>query len=230
MRLSKRFISALVVLLLCVFSIVPQAWADDTAGNAVGNTTESTTARPSTTGALAVKGNALVDAQGNAVQLRGVSTHGLQWFPEYVNKSLFKQLSSEWDANLIRLPVYSDNYSSASAKDAAAIMETLHTGIDAAISADMYALVDWHTLKDNDPNKYVEQAKEFFGRISSKYAQSSNIIYGSATSPTARPHGRRSASMLKRSFPSSGRTIRMPSSSWEPPTTTATSCPRCVTP
>ena len=97
-----------------------------------GNTTENTTARPSTTGALAVKGNALVDAQGNTVQLRGVSTHGLQWFPEYVNKPLFKQLSSEWDANLVRLAFYSDNYANASAKEAADAMETLHTGIDAA--------------------------------------------------------------------------------------------------
>ena len=179
-RLSRRFVSALVVFLLCVFSFVPQAWADDTANN---DTTNNTTARPSTTGALAVEGGALVDAQGNAVQLRGVSTHGLQWFPEYVNESLFKQLSSEWDANLIRLAFYSDNYSSANAKEAATAMETLHTGIDAAIAADMYALVDWHTLKDNDPNEYVDQAKEFFGRISSEYARSPNIIYEICNEP-----------------------------------------------
>ncbi len=158
---------------------VPQTWADNTSDN----TADNATARPSTTGALAVKGSALVDAQGNAVQLHGVSTHGLQWFPEYVNKPLFKQLSSEWNANLIRLAFYSDNYSSASAKDASAAMETLHKGIDAATSADMYALVDWHILKDNDPNEHIDQAMEFFERISSEYAQNSNIIYEICNEP-----------------------------------------------
>ncbi len=149
----------------------PCAWAD------------SATARPSANGALAVEGSSLVDAQGNAVQLRGVSTHGLQWFPEYVNKPLFEQVSSEWNANLVRLAFYSDDYCNASAEDRAAIMKTLHTGIDAAISADMYAMVDWHILKDSDPNEHAAQAVEFFGQISSEYAQSPNIIYEICNEP-----------------------------------------------
>ncbi len=150
---------------------VPQAWAD------------GAKARPSTTGALAVEGSALVDSQGNAVQLRGVSMHGLQWFPEYVNKPLFKQLSSEWDTNLIRLPIYSDDYCNASDKDAAAIMETLRAGIDAAIAADMYVLVDWHVLAEGNPNEHVDQAMEFFKQISSEYPQSPNIIYEICNEP-----------------------------------------------
>ena len=36
-------------------------------------------------GALAVDGAQLVDASGNPVQLRGISTHGLSWYPDYVN-------------------------------------------------------------------------------------------------------------------------------------------------
>ncbi len=154
-----------------MFAFTPQAWADEA------------TARPSTNGALAVQGSSLVDAQGNAVQLRGVSTHGLQWFPEYVNKPLFQQLSSEWNANLVRLAFYSDYYCSANAEDAAAVMETLRTGIDAAISADQYVLVDWHILEDNDPNQHVDQAVEFFRQISSEYAQSPNVIYEICNEP-----------------------------------------------
>ena len=36
-------------------------------------------------GALSVSGSSLVDANGSAVQLKGVSTHGIAWFPEYIN-------------------------------------------------------------------------------------------------------------------------------------------------
>ncbi len=166
-----RVIAALAAFILLLLAFVPQAWA----GNA--------TTRPSTTGALAVEGSALVDAQGNAVQLRGVSTHGLQWFPQYANAPLFNEISSDWDANLIRLALYSDDYCNASADDAAATMETLRTGIDAAVSADMYAIVDWHVLEDGDPNEHATQAMEFFAQVSSDYAQSPNIIYEICNEP-----------------------------------------------
>ena len=162
---------ALAVFLLCAFALAPQAWADDA------------TVRPSAAGALAVEGGALVDAHGDAVQLRGVSTYGLQWFPEYVNRPLFEQLSSEWDANLVRLAFYSDYYCNASPEDASAVMETLREGIDAAIAADMYVLVDWHILEDSDPNEHVTQAMDFFGQISSEYAQSPNVIYEICNEP-----------------------------------------------
>ncbi len=38
---------------------------------------------------LQVKGSRLVNSNGKNVQLRGVSTHGLSWYPEYVNQSAF---------------------------------------------------------------------------------------------------------------------------------------------
>lgn len=51
--------------------------------------------------ALSVSGISLVDAKGNAVQLKGVSTHGIAWFPEYINKEAFKNLRDDWGANRI---------------------------------------------------------------------------------------------------------------------------------
>ena len=40
-------------------------------------------------GALQVKGNRLTDQNGNQVQLKGISTHGLSWYPQYVNCLLY---------------------------------------------------------------------------------------------------------------------------------------------
>ncbi len=61
---------------------------------------------PSVSGRLSVKGTQLVDERGEAVQLKGISTHGIAWFPQYVNEELFGELHREWDVNVIRLAMY----------------------------------------------------------------------------------------------------------------------------
>ena len=48
--------------------------------------------KDATSGALHVDGTKLKDKKGNTIQLRGVSTHGLSWFPGYVNNKMFKEL------------------------------------------------------------------------------------------------------------------------------------------
>ena len=48
----------------------------------------SVLACPSVNGKLHVEGSKLVDQNNNEVQLRGVSTHGLAWYPQYVTLSL----------------------------------------------------------------------------------------------------------------------------------------------
>ena len=39
--------------------------------------------------ALKVKGTKLMNSRGRTVQLKGVSTHGLSWYPQYVNQKAF---------------------------------------------------------------------------------------------------------------------------------------------
>ena len=94
------------------------------------------TARPSVNGSLHTEGTILVDENGVPVQLRGISTHGLTWYPDYIDESLFKQLAEDWNCNLIRLAMYSDIYcSSPAAKEES--LALLHKGIQAAVAADM---------------------------------------------------------------------------------------------
>ena len=57
-----------------------------------------------------MEGTKLVDEAGQTVVLRGVSTHGLTRFPKLINESLFRQISTEWNANLIRLAMNSTQY------------------------------------------------------------------------------------------------------------------------
>lgn len=138
------------------------------------------TARPSTAGQLKVDGTHLTDADGNHVVLRGISTHGLQWYGQYVNDPLFGQLADEWDCNLIRLAMYSQDYCDGNQEQN---LQVLRRGIEACIAHDMYVLVDWHNLEDADPNTHLDQAKEFFAQISSEYANDPHVIYEICNEP-----------------------------------------------
>ncbi len=137
-------------------------------------------ARPSINGQLSVNGTQLVDKNGNPVQLRGISTHGLTWFPDFISDNMFAQISDEWDCNFIRLPMYSEIYCDDSTEPS---LSLLKAGIDAAIANDMYVLVDWHILNDYDPNMNITQAHDFFDMISKEYKDVPNIIYEICNEP-----------------------------------------------
>ncbi len=74
------------------------------AAMASADTTSVVNARPSINGKLHVEGTNLFDEHGNQVVIKGASTHGLTWFPQYINNNLFRQMSREWNTNLIRRP------------------------------------------------------------------------------------------------------------------------------
>ncbi len=135
--------------------------------------------RPSTAGTLSVHEANLVNEKGENILLKGVSLHGLTWFPDFVNEDLFKQISEDWDANLVRLPVYSEVY----VENRDDCLALTREGIEAAIAADMYVIVDWHVLEDQDPNVHIQEAREFFGIIASEYADVPNILYEICNEP-----------------------------------------------
>ena len=134
-------------------------------------------------GQLSVKGTDLVDKNGEPVQLRGVSTHGIQWFPAFANKDLFRYLRDEWNINVIRLAMYTgagDGYTDGTK---AGIEQTVQNAVDAAIELDMYVIVDWHILQDQSPQVRKADALRFFGYMSEKYANYPNIIYEICNEP-----------------------------------------------
>ena len=137
-------------------------------------------ARPSVSGRLRVADGRLADASGNAVLLRGVSTHGLTWFPAYINAALFGRLAEDWNCNLIRLAMYSELYCGGEKEENLALMRK---GIELAIEADMYVLVDWHILNDADPNENAEEAAGFFAQITAAYRDCPNLIFEICNEP-----------------------------------------------
>lgn len=141
-------------------------------------------AAPSCSGALRVQDGRLTDQNGVPVQLRGISTHGLAWFPEYVNEDCFRQLRQEWQANVIRLALYTaESGGYCTDGDREALWKLVQDGVSYATQQDMYVIIDWHVLSEQNPNVYLEQAKAFFADAAESYADYDNVLYEICNEP-----------------------------------------------
>ncbi len=135
-------------------------------------------------GALRVDGAKLVDQNGDAMQLYGMSTHGIAWFPDYVNKKAFKTLRDDWKTNCIRLAMYTNEYNGyCSDGDKKALKKLVKNGVKYATELGMYVIIDWHILSDGDPNTNKKEAKKFFKEMSKLYADYDNVIYEICNEP-----------------------------------------------
>lgn len=133
---------------------------------------------------LCVDGTHLTDSMGNPIQLRGISTHGLAWFPDYVNEECFRQLKDEWNMDVIRLAMYTAEYNGyCTGGDQTYLKELVKSGVEYATAADMYVIIDWHILSDGNPNIYKEEAKAFFAEMAESYADYDNVLYEICNEP-----------------------------------------------
>ena len=142
-------------------------------------------------GALSVKkidsyeAPTIVDQQGNAVQLRAASTHGVHWFPEYVNKDGFQSLRDEWGLNTVRLAIYPREGGYLQGNQTL-LDSKIAEGVEAAKELGMYVIIDWHVLAYN-PNEDLEAAKNFFQKYAEQYKDYNNVIFEICNEPTGTP-------------------------------------------
>ena len=135
-------------------------------------------------GKLSVVGPDLVDEHGEKFQLVGLSTHGLQWFDNYVNYATFDALHNEFGINVIRLALCTaeGGYCEATPERKEFMYQKVVEGIKVATALDMYVIVDWHMVGAEDPNDknplyYLDESMEFFGRITEEFKDYNNILY-----------------------------------------------------
>ena len=130
-------------------------------------------------GKLCVIGRQLCNEKGEPVVLHGMSSHGLQWFPQFAAESAIKA-TADYGANVFRLAMYTGEGGYLTNK---AVRDTLINATDAAIRQDMYVIIDWHILSDNDPMQNADAAEEFFRDISKRYADCPNVLYEICNEP-----------------------------------------------
>ncbi|MCH5265152.1 MAG: glycoside hydrolase family 5 protein [Lachnospiraceae bacterium] len=129
-------------------------------------------------GQLSVSGANIVNEAGKKVQLKGVSTHGIAWFPQYVNSSCFQSFR-KMGVNTIRLAFYSDP----SAGYSESLYSKVEEGVKAATDLGMYVIIDWHILSDGNPKTHQKQALKFFTHFAKKYGSQKNILYEICNEP-----------------------------------------------
>lgn len=134
-------------------------------------------------GRLTVKGTKIVDKNGKEYQLKGVSTHGLQWFPQFVCKETFKCIRDEWGANAVRLAMYTDEGGYCDGADKTALKKLVKDGVNYATELGLYVIIDWHILHDYDPNMNKAEAVKFFDEMSKEFKGYENVFYEICNEP-----------------------------------------------
>ncbi|WP_372451699.1 glycoside hydrolase family 5 protein, partial [Glycomyces salinus] len=132
-------------------------------------------------GRLHVCGTRLCDSAGEPVQLRGMSTHGLQWFSQCVGDASLDALAYDWGADVVRLSMYiqEDGYET----DPEGFTARMHDLIDDATARGLYVIVDWHMLTPGDPHYNLDRAKTFFAEIAAEHGDQNNLFYEVANEP-----------------------------------------------
>ncbi|MCR5202076.1 MAG: glycoside hydrolase family 5 protein [Lachnospiraceae bacterium] len=174
----KRVIAINMILAICLCSVyvMPVDKADN---NSVKLASASAKNAVRAHGRLRIRGTRIVDKNGKTFRFRGVSTHGVAWFPQYVNKRAFKTLRDKYNVNCIRLAMYTtkqDGYSKAA-------RQTVIKGVKYAKQLGMYAIIDWHILNDGNPNTNKKKAIKFFRAMSKKFKSYNNVMYEICNEP-----------------------------------------------
>ncbi|MCD8390992.1 MAG: cellulase family glycosylhydrolase [Firmicutes bacterium] len=152
-------------------------------------------------GWLSVSGTQLVNENGESVILSGMSSHGLQWYPQFTSEAAIRS-TAEYGANVFRCAMYTAEGGYLSD---ASVKSTLISAVDTAIACDMYVIIDWHILSDGDPMTSIDAAAEFFAEMSARYADEPAVIYeicnepnGSITwSGNVKPYAERIISVIR---------------------------------
>jgi endoglucanase len=123
-------------------------------------------------GKLSVKGNKIIDKNGNPITLHGMSLYC--WAPQgtqFFNTSAINHLAQDWKCTVIRIAILPGAYR----KDPTNEIHKVKTVMDACIANGVYGMIDWHSMAgaQND----VASSQAFFSTLATAYGKTPNILY-----------------------------------------------------
>lgn len=160
----------------------PGATAASGRTGSTGHGATAATTPAAVNGRLKVCGTKLCNQYGKPVQLRGMSTHGLQWYGRCVTPGSLDALAGDWRADVLRVSLYvqEGGYET----DPRRYTDLVHSVIEQATARGMYAIVDWHMLSPGDPYHNLSRAKTFFTEIAQRHRGKTNLLYEIANEPS----------------------------------------------
>ncbi|GAA3826783.1 glycoside hydrolase family 5 protein [Streptomyces phyllanthi] len=183
MRPARLVLLVAALLLLGLIPTPGAAQATPAAPTALPAATAPSAATPvAANGQLEVCGTKLCNQRGKPIQLRGMSTHGLQWYSRCVTNSSLNALATDWKADVLRISMYiqEGGYET----DPRRFTDLVHSAIEQATARGLYAIVDWHMLDPGDPHQNLARAKTFFSEIAQRHRDKNNLLYEIANEPS----------------------------------------------
>lgn len=129
---------------------------------------------------------------GEPVQLRGMSSHGMQWAGvANITEANLRVLSEEWKANVFRLAVYVDE-EGGYAYNPTHRSRYVENVVKWCGENGIYCLIDWHTLTPGNPQHYkyrnrpesgIDLAADFFTYCSRRFRNMKHVLYEVCNEP-----------------------------------------------
>lgn len=161
-----------------------------------------------THGKLSVDGLKLVDAAGDPIQLRGVSSMWLNWDGRgfATDYDGLKWMRDNWNLTVFRAAMGVEEDGGYLA-DPTTMTGKTERIIQNAIDLGVYVLVDWH---DHNAHMHQDDAEKFFAKITEKYGEYPNLIYETFNEPTKvswtdtlKPYHERMLPVIRKNAPDS---------------------------
>jgi endoglucanase len=122
-------------------------------------------------GQLAVRGAALVGANGAPAALRGQGFGWDNWWPQYYNADVVHWLRDDWCVDVVR-PAMGIEPDGAYLSNPTASKQRMTAVVDAAIAAGVYVIIDWHAH-----HLHQAEAVAFFSEMAERYGKHPNVLY-----------------------------------------------------
>ncbi|MBC7390872.1 MAG: cellulase family glycosylhydrolase [Opitutaceae bacterium] len=132
-------------------------------------------------GRLKLVGKQLSSECGKPVQLRGMSSHGIQWFKNCLTGPSLGILINDWNIDVLRMAMYVDE--GGYLTDTTYFKNTINTYVNYCDKNGVYCIIDWHVLTPGDPNAHIKESKGFWNYMSAMHSAKKNVIYEICNEP-----------------------------------------------
>ncbi len=134
-------------------------------------------------GYLHIENEKILNENNEIVHLRGVNSHDPYWFKDNYTYENLKTLKETWGINIFRIAMYTNPKMNGYINDPENRKKLVEDIVEKCIDLDIYVIIDWHILYDNNPKTYEKEAAEFFDYMSKKYKDVPNVLYEICNEP-----------------------------------------------
>ncbi|MDR2702554.1 MAG: glycoside hydrolase family 5 protein [Spirochaetaceae bacterium] len=178
--MKKRLFHALFVILLAVVGFSLLSCQGDDRLLSVDKQGRTAVER---FGQLRVEGPRLLTADGRPLQLRGISSYGLQYAAKYANEGVLRWLRDDWNMQIWRAAMY---LSEGGYITQPSQKERVVDSVEAALNLGLYVIIDWHVHLDRNPQMYQKYALDFFSEMAQRYGSYPNVLYEICNEPNGK--------------------------------------------